>query len=79
MTPKAIRPTVRHLVLPGQRRIHMKHEQDRRRRTIVVAVTALPIRLTIYDAARRYRTNMRPGARASRRWSTTWPVLTPGC
>ena len=37
---EAIRKTVRALVLPGQRRIHMKHEQARRRRVIVSALAA---------------------------------------
>lgn len=53
----AVRKVVRALVLPGQRRIHMKHEQMRRRRVIVSALAAAEIRATVYDAARRYRTD----------------------
>ena len=55
---EAIRKTVRALVLPGQRRIHMKHEQARRRRVIVSAMAATQVRATVYDAARRYRTDL---------------------
>ena len=42
---EAIRKIVRALVLPGQRRIHMKHEQARRRRVIVSALAAMQVRL----------------------------------
>ena len=35
---EAIRTIVRALVQPGQRRIHMKHEQARRRRVIASAL-----------------------------------------
>jgi len=38
---EAIRRVVRALVLPGQRRIHMKHEQARPRR-IIVSLWLLP-------------------------------------
>ena len=55
---EAIRKTVRALVLPGQRRIHMKHEQARRRRVIVSALAAMQVQATVYDAARRYRTDL---------------------
>jgi hypothetical protein len=54
--PAAVRKITRALVLPGQRRIHMKHEQPRRRRAIVSALTAAGLDTTIYDASRRYRT-----------------------
>lgn len=55
--PEAARKIVRSLVLPGQRRLHMKHEQPRRRRTIVSALIAAPVKTTIYDAGRHYRTD----------------------
>ena len=55
---EAIRKTVRALVLPGQRRIHMKHEQARRRRVIVSALAAMQVQAIVYDAARRYRTDL---------------------
>ena len=55
---EAIRTIVRALVLPGQRRIHMKHEQARRRRVIVSALAAMQVQATVYDAARRYRTDL---------------------
>jgi hypothetical protein len=55
---EAIRKVVRALVLPGQRRIHMKHEQARRRRIIVSALAATEVQATVYDAARRYRTDL---------------------
>jgi len=54
----AIRKVVRALVLPGERRIHMKHEQARRRRIIVSALAATQVQATVYDAARRYRTDL---------------------
>lgn len=56
--PGAARKITRALVLPGQRRIHMKHEQPRRRRAIVSALAAMPVAVTVYDAARRYRTDL---------------------
>ena len=55
---EAIRKVVRALVLPGQRRIHMKHEQARRRRVIVSALAAMQVQAIVYDAARRYRTDL---------------------
>ena len=55
---EAIRKVVRALVLPGQRRIHMKHEQVRRRRFIFSALAATEIQATVYDAVRRYRTDL---------------------
>jgi hypothetical protein len=54
--PEPARKIVRGLVLPGQRRLHMKHEQPSRRRAIVSALTTMPVTATVYDAARRYRT-----------------------
>ena len=55
--PEAARRMLRGLVLPGQRRIHMKQEHPRRRRAIVSAVICTAgLELTIYDAARRYPT-----------------------
>lgn len=54
----AVRKVVRTLVLPGQRRIHMKHEHPRRRRIIVSALAATQVQATVYDAARRYRTDL---------------------
>jgi hypothetical protein len=55
---EAIRKIVRALVLPGQRWIHMKHQLARRRRVIVSAMAAMQVRATVYDAARRYRTDL---------------------
>lgn len=54
----ALRKLVRGLVLPGQRRLHMKAESDRRRRSIATAVAATGIRATVYDAGSRYRTDL---------------------
>ena len=72
---EAIRKAVRALVLPGQRRIHMKHEQARRRRVIVSALAAMQVQATIYDAARRYRTDL-AAPHASLPLSTTSPPAT---
>lgn len=54
--PVATRNLIRGLILPGQRRLHMNHEQTRRRRAIVSALAGTELDATIYDAARRYRT-----------------------
>ena len=51
----SIRRTLRGLVLPGQRRLHMKDENDQRRRSIAAAIMASGVTATIYDAGRRYR------------------------
>ena len=51
----SIRRTLRGLVLPGQRRLHMKDENDQRRRAIATAIVASGVTATIYDAGRRYR------------------------
>jgi hypothetical protein len=49
------RRVIRGLVLPGQRRLHMKDENDSRKRAIVAALVDVGVRATIYDAARRHR------------------------
>ena len=49
-----IRRTDRGLVLPGQRRLHMKNESDQRRRSIATSIVVSGIQATIYDARRRY-------------------------
>ena len=46
---EAARRVIRGLILPGQRRLHMKHEQPRRRRAIVSALVATTVETTIYD------------------------------
>ena len=56
--PETTRRVVRSLVLPGQRRIHMKQEQPRRRRVIVSSLVTTPVETTIYDAGRGYRTDL---------------------
>ncbi|RBY76805.1 hypothetical protein DQ238_16200 [Geodermatophilus sp. TF02-6] len=50
------RRMVRELLLPGQRRLHMKDESDPRRRVIASAIADSGVRATVYDAGRRYRT-----------------------
>jgi len=54
----ASRKVVRGLVLPGQRRLHMKAESDPRRRTITSAIVDTGIQATVYDAATRYLTQL---------------------
>lgn len=54
--PARARRVVRDLVAPGSRRLHMHNERAHRRGLIVAELAALPIALTVYDAARRYRT-----------------------
>ena len=51
-----IRKMLRGLVLPGQRRLHMKDESEPRKRSIAAAIAVSGGRATIYDAGRRYRT-----------------------
>lgn len=51
-----LRKLVRSLVLPGQRRLHMKNESDPRRRAIASAIAGSGVQATIYDAGQRYRT-----------------------
>jgi hypothetical protein len=50
-----VRRVLRGLVLPGQRRLHMKNENDQRRRSIATAIAVSGVTATIYDAGRRYR------------------------
>ncbi|MGQ0625544.1 MAG: hypothetical protein ACT4PP_12965 [Sporichthyaceae bacterium] len=54
--PAAVRKVVGGLVAPGNRRLHMVDERPRRRPAIVDAVVSTEIAVSIYDAARRYRT-----------------------
>jgi hypothetical protein len=51
----SVRRMLRGLVLPGQRRLHMKDESDQRRRSIATAIAVSGVTATIYDAGRRYR------------------------
>jgi hypothetical protein len=53
-----LRRVVRGLVLPGQRRLHMKTERDSRRRQIVAALVEVGVEVVLYDAGRRYRTDV---------------------
>ena len=53
--PDSVRRMLRGLVLPGQRRLHMKDESDQRRRSIATAIAVSGVTATIYDAGRRYR------------------------
>lgn len=50
-----IRRILRGLVLPGQRRLHMKDENDARKGSIATAVAVSGVQATIYNAGRRYR------------------------
>ncbi len=49
------RRMLRGLVLPGQRRLHMKDESDSRKRSIATAVAVSGVTATIYGAGRRHR------------------------
>jgi len=49
---EAVRRSVRSLVLPGQRRLHMAKEGARRRRLIASAISGLDVQATIYDGGR---------------------------
>jgi hypothetical protein len=52
-----LRRVVRELVLPGQRRLHMKTERDSRRGEIVAAFVGSGVEVVIYDAGKRYPTD----------------------
>lgn len=52
------RRVIRGLIQPGNRRLHMVDERPRHRPGIVAAVVATEIKATVYDAARRYRTDL---------------------
>ena len=54
--PEAARKVVRGLIVPGRRRLHMHNETARRRLIVVSTLTAMPLAVRIYDAARRYPT-----------------------
>jgi len=43
-----VRRTLTDLCLPGQRRLHLHKERDRRRRLILDRIAALPIRVNVY-------------------------------
>ena len=51
----AARKMIRDLLLPGERRLHMKDERTRRKRQIASAIAAMGVEATVYDAATRYR------------------------
>jgi hypothetical protein len=51
----SVRRVLRGLVLPGQRRLHMKDESESRKRSIATAIAVSGVTATIYDAGRRYR------------------------
>ena len=46
---------LRGLVLPGQRRLHMKDENDQRRRSIATAIAVSGVTATVYDGGRHHR------------------------
>jgi hypothetical protein len=51
-----VRKVIRGLVLPGQRRLHMKDESAPRKRSIASAIVASGVQATIYDAGLRHPT-----------------------
>jgi hypothetical protein len=55
---KTARRAIRELVLPGQRRLHMKDERDARKRLIASTVVDLGVRAVVVDAGRRYNTDV---------------------
>jgi hypothetical protein len=58
-----LRKLMRGLVLKGQRRVHMKKENDSRRRAIAAAICGCGVRAVVYAAGRRYDEEL--GARAA--------------
>ncbi|ODU06422.1 MAG: hypothetical protein ABS81_04765 [Pseudonocardia sp. SCN 72-86] len=51
-----VRKGLRELVLPGQRRLHMKNESDQRKQAIAATIARSGVIATVYDAGRRHRT-----------------------
>ncbi|SHQ67462.1 Uncharacterised protein [Mycobacteroides abscessus subsp. abscessus] len=54
---EALRGVIRQLLLPGQRYLHMKDENDGRKRTIAAALVAADIKATVYRAGTEHRTH----------------------
>lgn len=52
-----VRGIIRDLLLPGQRYLHMKDENDGRKRTIAAALVAADIKATVYRAGSQHRTH----------------------
>lgn len=52
-----VRGIIRDLLLPGQRYLHMKDENDGRKRTIAAALVAADIKATVYRAGSNHRTH----------------------
>lgn len=49
---RSVRTVLRGLILPGQRRLHMKDENDSRKFAIAAAIVTSGVRIIVYDAAR---------------------------
>ena len=48
-----LRRQLRHLLLPGQRKLHFKKESPRRRRELLVTLTAMNLDVTVYECQSR--------------------------
>ena len=55
---RRMRKALSDLLLPGQRRLHMKSERDARKRRIASTIVDLGINAVVYDAGRRYATEL---------------------
>jgi hypothetical protein len=55
---RAIRRELNDLMLPGQRRLHMRAERDARKRALADTIASLPLSSTVYCAGRQYRTDL---------------------
>lgn len=53
-----VRRAMRELVLPGQRRVHMKREREQRKKLIAATVCDLAVQATVYDAGRGRRSEL---------------------
>jgi hypothetical protein len=53
-----VRKLLAELLLGRERRLHMKNENDRRKRSIAAAIAGSGITATVYDAGRRYPTEL---------------------
>lgn len=55
-----LRKLIRGLVLPGQYRVHMKKENDSRKRLIAAAIVSAGVTATVYDAGAATATSSTP-------------------
>ena len=56
---RTVRGELRGMLLPGQRSLHFAHESPQRRRTLLASISQLPLRVLVYESAKREPTARR--------------------